>query len=218
MGFEVINGDCLVEMPKLIERGVKARFVFADPPYGCGKAEWDTSFPTAWYSFAKRLAPSVCIITGSAGLKDSIPLVGCDFVDVISARNLNGMTRGPIGFGNWLAAVVAGEKPRMGPNAFDFVVSGEQPPHPSPKALEYMRRLVCRLTEPGDLIVDPFAGSFRTGEACVLEGRDFIGIELNPDDCRYGEAKLKRALGIPADIPRLNRRQIETPLFPGGAA
>src|SRR5690606_28809385 len=92
----------------------KADAVITDPPYGANKAEWDICFPTEWYAIARQVAETVVVITGSAGLKDSVALVGDDFVDVISARNMNGMTRGPIGFGNWLAAVLAGKKPSMG--------------------------------------------------------------------------------------------------------
>ena len=106
--------------------------------------------------------------------------MGDDFVDVISARNLNGMTRGPIGFGNWIGAVVACGKPGQGPNAFDFTVSGDMPPHPSPKPIEYMRKLIARLTRPGDVILDPFMGSGTTGVAAIMEGRNFVGVELDP--------------------------------------
>lgn len=45
------------------------------------------------------------------------------------------------------------------------------------------------LTEPGDLVVDPFAGSNVTG--CVAEslGRRWISIELNPE---YAQASMSR--------------------------
>jgi DNA modification methylase len=46
----------------------------------------------------------------------------------------------------------------------------------------------CRLSEenieystkPGDLVVDPFAGSFSTGRAADLLGRNCVGFDLNP--------------------------------------
>jgi hypothetical protein len=149
--------------------------VVTDPPYGCDKAEWDSGFPTEWYQLAK--AKRVVTITGSAGLRDSLALVGEEFIDVIAARNLNGMTRGPLGFGNWLAAVVSRGKPRQGTNAFDFKVLGEMPDHPSPKPVAYMRRLIERVSEQGETVCDPFLGSGTTGVACVELGRNFIGIE-----------------------------------------
>src|SRR5262245_17089023 len=53
--------------------------------------------------------------------------------------------------------------------------------HPCPKPLEWMRWLVRLATRPGDTVLDPFMGSGTTGVACVREGRDFIGCEINPD-------------------------------------
>ena len=163
--------------------------VVTDPPYGCGKADWDEAFPTAWYSEARRVARRVVIITGSSGLADSIPLVGDDFVDVIAAWNKNGMTRSPLGFGNWLAAVVAGEKPKQTQNFFSFVVADDMPAHPSPKPVRYMRGLIERVTCAGDTVLDCFAGSGTTGVACVQTGRNFIGCEI---DAGYFEIARKR--------------------------
>jgi hypothetical protein len=180
-------GDCLDIMPTLPAGSVDA--IILDPPYGCGKAEWDDAFPIKWYSIAKTIAPMIAIITGPSGLKDSIPLVGDDFIDVIAAHNLNGMTRSPLGFGNWLACVVAGKKPAQGITFFEFVVKGDMPDHPSPKPIDYMRKLVVRLTKPGDTVLDPFMGSGTTGIACVETGRNFIGIENKP---RYFEIARQR--------------------------
>ncbi len=144
------------------------------------------------------------IITGSSGLKDSIALVGDDFIDVIAAWNRNGMTRGPIGYGNWLAAVVACSKPSMGQNFFSFTVAGDMPDHPSPKPISYMKKLVERVTKEGDLICDPFMGSGTTGVAALQTGRNFIGIEK---DETYFSIAMKRindasraADGLPKQI------------------
>lgn len=208
----VVCADCLAVLPTLPAGSVNA--VVTDPPYGCGKADWDDSFPVAWYEQAKRLGCPVLIITGSAGLKDTVPLVGEDFTDVISARNLNGMTRGPIGFGNWLAVVVANGKPSSGWNATSFAVHGDMPDHPSPKPIEFMLKIVQRCTNEGDLILDPFAGSGTTLVAAVQTGRRCIGVEINPAYCEIIRARVEKvasggplfkaeqpALFPPADAP-----------------
>jgi len=172
--YRLYKGNNLEILPTLPQ----VDYVITDPPYGINKAEWDGEFPTEWYQACKRIAKTIVIITGSSQLKITIPLVGEDFVDVIAARNLNGMTFSPLGFGNWLAAVVAGEKTKQGVTFFEFVVKGEMPNHPSPKPIDYMRKLIARCTEPGDTILDPFMGSGSTGVACVELERNFIGIEL----------------------------------------
>jgi predicted RNA methylase len=192
-------GDCLEVMKTLPAGSVDA--VVTDPPYGIGKAEWDVAFPVEWYPIARRLAARVVVITGSAQLKHSVPMVGDDFVEVVAARNLNGMTHSPIGFGNWLAAVVAGKKPEPGQTFFEFSVRGEMPDHPSPKPIEYMRKLVLRVSSDGDTILDPFMGSGTTGVACVQTGRNFIGIEIDPRyfaiaQKRIAEAQLQMRLPL----------------------
>jgi len=185
------RGDCLEIMKTLPDGCVDV--VVTDPPYGINKAEWDVTFPTEWYRDAKRLAAMIVICSGSAQLRHTIPLVGKDFVEVIAARNLNGMTFSPIGFGNWLAAVVAGSKPRPGQTFFEFVVKGDMPNHPSPKPLDYMRKLVVRLTTDGDTILDPFMGSGTTGVACVQTGRKFIGIEIDPGYFEIARQRIEAA-------------------------
>ncbi|MDA1192929.1 MAG: site-specific DNA-methyltransferase [Candidatus Poribacteria bacterium] len=47
--------------------------------------------------------------------------------------------------------------------------------------------LIRLLTEPGDLVLDPFIGSGTTALACVMTGRDYLGFELNPAFCREAE-------------------------------
>jgi DNA modification methylase len=65
--------------------------------------------------------------------------------------------------------------------------------HPTIKPTSLMQYLVRLVTPVGGTVLDPFAGSFSTGKACVLEGFEFIGIELDPEYCKIGEARMKHA-------------------------
>jgi len=49
--------------------------------------------------------------------------------------------------------------------------------HPTVKPLELMRYLVRLVTPKDGLVLDPFAGTGTTGEACKLEGRNYYLIE-----------------------------------------
>ncbi len=53
--------------------------------------------------------------------------------------------------------------------------------HRTVKPIELMRWLVALVTPPGGMVLDPFAGSGSTGAAAVLEGRQFFGIEREPE-------------------------------------
>jgi site-specific DNA-methyltransferase (adenine-specific) len=63
--------------------------------------------------------------------------------------------------------------------------------HPTVKPIELMRYLV-RLTKTptGGIVLDPFMGSGTTGIACELEGRDFIGIEREPEYIEIAEKRI----------------------------
>ena len=46
-------------------------------------------------------------------------------------------------------------------------------------------RLVRLFSRPGDLVLDPYAGSGAIPEAAVKADRRSLAIELNPDLCEY---------------------------------
>ena len=53
--------------------------------------------------------------------------------------------------------------------------------HPTIKPLALMRYLVRLVTPKGGKVLDPFMGSGSTGCAAVLEGCDFVGIDITPE-------------------------------------
>lgn len=61
--------------------------------------------------------------------------------------------------------------------------------HMTAKPLELMREIV-KITTPGGLIVDPFAGSGTTLAAAKLEGYSFIGGELSPHNVSISQERL----------------------------
>lgn len=84
------------------------------------------------------------------------------------------------------------ERPRDGDTA-----------HPTVKPLDLMRWLVRLVTPPGGTVLEPFAGSGTTAEACVIEGFRCIAIE-------------REASYLPLIVARLSK-PIQPDLF-GGAA
>ncbi len=67
--------------------------------------------------------------------------------------------------------------------------------HPTVKPLALMEYL-CRLTKTptGGIVLDPFAGSGTTCMACVNEGRDFVGIEKEPEYVDIARRRIKWAI------------------------
>lgn len=66
--------------------------------------------------------------------------------------------------------------------------------HPTVKPTALMRYLVKLVTPPGGTVLDPFTGSGSTGKAAILEGFDFVGVELTDDYLPIIEGRLKWAL------------------------
>ena len=79
--------------------------------------------------------------------------------------------------------------------------------HPTVKPTALMRYLCRLITPPGGVVLDPFCGSGSTGRAALLEGFDFIGIELLEAHAAIARARI----GVIA------KRGVQADLF-GGAA
>jgi len=191
--IELHLGDCLEYMRTMPDKSVD--FVYADPPYGVGKADWDGKYFTCWEMDSVRISKNgVCANTGTKALPIAISAFGDNFRDLFYGWNKNGMTRSSIGFMNILIAVVAGETIRQGQNFCQFVIKPtEHIGHPSPKPLEYIKKILCRFTNEGDTIFDPFMGSGTTGVACVQTGRNFIGCEIDEGYFKIAKRRIEDA-------------------------
>jgi len=65
--------------------------------------------------------------------------------------------------------------------------------HPTQKPVELMRYLVRTYTNAGDTVLDFTMGSGTTGVACRMEGRNFIGVELDPHYYAIAERRIANA-------------------------
>jgi DNA modification methylase len=71
--------------------------------------------------------------------------------------------------------------------------------HPTVKPTQLMRYLIRLVTPPGGVVLDPFTGSGSTGKAAILEGFDFIGIELTEEYLPIIEGRLRHAVKMRAE-------------------
>ena len=67
--------------------------------------------------------------------------------------------------------------------------------HPTQKPVALLEYLVKTYTNPDHTVADFTMGSGTTGVACMRTGRNFIGIELDPDYYRIAEQRIKNAAG-----------------------
>lgn len=118
--------------------------------------------------------------------------------------------KGPMGMG-WhyrrsYEVVLIGQKPGAACKWYDttdsvenIIRAGTRVPkiiprkdqHPTEKPWQLAERFILLHSAQGDLVLDPFAGSGSTGEACVRTGRRFIGIEINADYVQMAEKRIR---------------------------
>ena len=63
--------------------------------------------------------------------------------------------------------------------------------HPTQKPIEVMEWLVDRLTNEGDLVLDPFMGSGTTGVACMNANRSCVGIEIDENYFNIAKTRIE---------------------------
>jgi hypothetical protein len=75
--------------------------------------------------------------------------------------------------------------------------------HPTVKPTALMRYLIKLVTPPGGTVLDPFTGSGSTGKAALLDGFQFVGVELTEEYLPIIEGRLNWANEQGVDDERL---------------
>jgi DNA modification methylase len=183
----IVEGDCLRILPEWPHGCVAA--VITDPPWNLGKdyGPHDDAMPVddhvSWLGAVlgecARVARGAVVFLPGSHLAARIP-------DLLAAAGLAEVARLTWAKPALEPVVWAGAPAPRGPR----VLTAPEPPagdpahggHPCPKPVELMRFLVEAATRPGDLVLDPFAGSGTTLVAAAQAGRAAVGIEI---DARY---------------------------------
>ena len=69
----------------------------------------------------------------------------------------------------------------------------ENTAHPTQKPEKLLAKLILASSSPGDVVLDPFAGSGSTAVTAKKLGRHFVGIEQNEQYCVWTEKRLETA-------------------------
>jgi site-specific DNA-methyltransferase (adenine-specific) len=83
-------------------------------------------------------------------------------------------------------------EPAYHPGIFSESPPGRDRVHSTQKPVGVMRQL-CLAAPAGGVVCDPFMGSGTTGVAALLEGRQFIGIEKDPEIFERACARIREA-------------------------
>jgi len=66
--------------------------------------------------------------------------------------------------------------------------------HPATFPESLARDHILSWSNEGDIVLDPFSGSGTTAKMAKLMGRQFIGIEVNPEYCEIAEERLRQGV------------------------
>lgn len=220
MKMDLRCGDCLELLPTLAAGSVHA--VVTDPPYGIayksGKTghhggtalpgivgdadtslrdavlDWWGNRPAIVFGSWKRRRPDGCnaLLTWEKG--DHVGMGDLSMPWKPNTEEIYVFGRGFVGHRG--SSVLK----HNAPTTWNSVRQGRKHPHEKPYSLmvELLSKCPSHWT-----ILDPFMGSGMTGVACARMGRNFIGMEIDPDYFAIAERRIKEAAaglfeGIPA--------------------
>ena len=72
--------------------------------------------------------------------------------------------------------------------------------HPTQKPIELLERIIKASSNEGDVVLDPFSGTFTTSYVASLLHRKSIGIELQEEYVKIGLRRLGLSY-FPTDLP-----------------
>ena len=214
---KLINGDCIEEMQKLIDKGVKVDLIVTDPPYLMNYySKWITDKS---HDFCKPISND----TNFDLIKDIMPLLfellndggavymfcNANHIDYFKQqieqhfklKNIliwikNNWSAGDLKttYGKRTEFIIYASKGRHELNGrrdndtlYYNRVAGNMKLHQNQKPVDLLTFLINKSSKPNDTILDCFMGSGSTGVACLQTDRNFIGIEL--DEKYYNIAK-----------------------------
>ncbi len=204
------NADCLTIMKWFPEKSVD--LVLTDPPYGLNY-NYDVYEDTLdnYISIINNIVPilinksnivALCSSTINLFLNKSPDWI------IVCSWNTTG-SYGRYGICQWFPVLMYGKDLSgfgkingvlksdlisiSGGASVGFMRSKIEKYHPCPKPLNIILKLIRRLSNKNDLILDPFIGSGITAVACIELNRKFIGIEISEEYCKITDKQIMNA-------------------------
>ena len=224
--FTLHNGDCLQYMRSMQSESVDC--IITDPPYGINiktgfngddkSISYDDGFSVMFFldEYVKQwnriLKPNSAIYVFTR--YDVMPYWWIRMKGCFDMKNCIVWSKGGGGTGdlkgNYIGTyemILFGAKGRhilSGKRESNVWEYGKCKPdlHPMQKPVDLLSNIIFHSTKEGDVIFDPFSGSGQTGKAALMNGRSFIGCEIDERYYRLAQSGLE---GIEPSTPSSNR-------------
>jgi DNA modification methylase len=199
-GITIYHGDCRWVIPSLT-----ADVLVTDPPYGVafdGKATKHTTVKSGGYTtedsaevgpeavrMALKSVKRAAVFPGTRNLYNypEPADIGCVYCP-------SGAGIGRWGFTCFHPVLFYGPRPSnvLRPSSMQSFDTAEKMGHPCPKPMEWLHWLVCLVSLPGEIVLDPFCGSGTTLRAAKDNNRTAIGIEIEERYCEIAAKRLSQ--------------------------
>lgn len=205
---KVICGDSLEVMKGIPDGAVD--LVWTDPPYNCGKdyGVYKDNLPDQDYrnwiirviTEIKRVSWADCIFSPHKHMPWYWQVLGSDHELIVLTYSPAGLKHKG-GFANQFSMLLTNAKPTQycknvwhncQMTALGYFFHENTCGNPGYTSEHISRKVIANLSTPGDLILDPLAGSGTTLVAAKQLGRRYIGIEINPEYCKIAEDRLRQ--------------------------
>ncbi|MEM0985627.1 MAG: site-specific DNA-methyltransferase [Pseudomonadota bacterium] len=110
---------------------------------------------------------------------------------------------------DWTLPICTGSERLKGPDG--------KKAHPTQKPEALLNRILLATSRTGDLVLDPFSGTGTTAAAAKALGRDFIGIEQDPEYVALARARLSAVAPHDSDTLETMKSSKALPRVPFGA-
>ena len=203
------NGDLIHRWEEALGRGPAGA---ARPIANDGK-EANEVFRAVLSEFRRLLPPGgccCCCCCGGGGPDPQFARWSLWLDEVLDFKQMVVWDKGPMGMG-WhyrrsYETVLVASKPgaacawydktnkveniiRPGTNGISKIIPSVDD-HPTPKPWQLAAHFIALHSKPGDVVLDPFAGHGWVGEAALMMGRRYIGIEIDDGFVRVAAKKL----------------------------
>jgi ParB family chromosome partitioning protein len=176
--------------PQFIERlPQRVPFAFADPPYGAGVETFDDRVFYWQHDYLIAHANVVAVTPGIMSIFTFAQRTTMPYKWSMATWIKNGMTRGALGYGNWIyTALFARDVSlfRQAQDVYQITIetsATDETKHKGRKPSQYMLHLIDLFAPVGSTVIDPFLGSGQTLLSCERSDRACIGGELIPEHC-----------------------------------
>lgn len=181
---------------------------FCDPPYNAGVADWDDKQFVWTQDWLVEHADIVAVTPGIGNIPGFMRQTAMPYKWSTATFISNGMTRGALGFGNWIYTALFSALGSIHRNAQDVATVAIRDQDVATIAIRlsdsdplgakrqkpplYLAWLFNLLTAMGDTILDPFAGSGTSVIVAHQLGRRCIAVERGPETFSLMVARVKR--------------------------